>query len=316
MLLIACSNVASLVVAMNARAPEGDGRAAVRLVRGAGTLIGHVMVESLLLAFAGALLGLALSVMSTRAMLGMLPAGGALLMLLPLLFCRFSSSALASRFARARCSSGSRRPRKQPGWIFSRRLKQDAGGAQASRGDPSLRGAVPVTAGSGRLFLQVPRQLEANRDRPVGLEKLATFPLESSQERLHGSGLCVKTMCGRIAKDTRRDVSHARVDTVPSRARRRHAISEWGGIGPRSGEEHGGGGRRRGSWLLGCHGNSTLGWAPNQQDRDRFDFSEGGRYPTRASSIAASRNAFFPMRAPWESTLALATGRKSWGLKS
>jgi len=79
-LLIACSNVASLLIA---RAVARQKEMAVRLSIGAGraTLVGHLLVESLLLALAGAALGLAASAVGTRALLAMLPSSGALLML-------------------------------------------------------------------------------------------------------------------------------------------------------------------------------------------------------------------------------------------
>jgi len=79
-LLAACSNVASLLVA---RAVARQKETAVRLATGAArrTLIGHLMIESLLLSLAGAALGLCLSVAATRGLLSMLPAGGALLAL-------------------------------------------------------------------------------------------------------------------------------------------------------------------------------------------------------------------------------------------
>ncbi len=82
MLVIACSNVASLLIA---RAVARQKETAVRLAIGAGrkSLIRQLLVESVLLSLAGAALGLGLSVAATRGLLSMLPATGATLMLRP-----------------------------------------------------------------------------------------------------------------------------------------------------------------------------------------------------------------------------------------
>ncbi len=79
-LLVACSNVASLLVA---RAAARQKEIAVRLAIGAGrrTLIRSLLVESLLLAGAGVALGLALSESAIRMLLAMMPDQGTIVML-------------------------------------------------------------------------------------------------------------------------------------------------------------------------------------------------------------------------------------------
>jgi predicted permease len=79
-LLVACSNVASLMVA---RAAARQKEIAVRLAIGASRrmLIRSLLVESLMLAGAGVILGLLLSEASIHALLAMMPTGNSLTML-------------------------------------------------------------------------------------------------------------------------------------------------------------------------------------------------------------------------------------------
>jgi predicted permease len=79
-LLVACSNVASLMVA---RAAARQKEIAVRLAIGASrlALIRSLLVESLMLAGASVILGLLLSEVSIRALLAMMPSGNSLTML-------------------------------------------------------------------------------------------------------------------------------------------------------------------------------------------------------------------------------------------
>jgi predicted permease len=79
-LLVACSNVASLMLA---RAAARQKEIAVRLAIGAGrlTLIRSLLVESLMLAGAGVALGLILSEASIKTLLAMMPGGNTLTML-------------------------------------------------------------------------------------------------------------------------------------------------------------------------------------------------------------------------------------------
>src|SRR5205807_4349746 len=74
-LLIACANVANLLIA---RAFARQKEIAVRLSVGAsrGQLMRQLLVESLLLSFAGGVAGVALSVAMTRGLLAMVPSEG------------------------------------------------------------------------------------------------------------------------------------------------------------------------------------------------------------------------------------------------
>src|SRR5205814_10675648 len=73
-LLIACANVANLLIA---RGFMRQRELAVRLSLGAsrGRIVKQLLVESLLMSFVGALAGLGLAVVLTRALLALVPSG-------------------------------------------------------------------------------------------------------------------------------------------------------------------------------------------------------------------------------------------------
>lgn len=300
MLLIACSNVASLLVA---RALARRKEMAVRLSIGAGrgTLIGHLMVESLLLAFAGALLGLALSVMSTRAMLGMLPAGGALLMLHAapdlriLLFSVGVTVGTAMLFGLAPATQATRLD------LFTT-LKASAGGAPGGGRAATLRKTLVAVQVALSLLLLVlagffSRSLVNLKQTGTGLsevEKLATFHLNPAKSGYSASQ--VRRLYGDLLAELRATpgVTSATLAWIPL----------FQGWAP--------------SWNLRVEGHRTSDGedmevennvvAPGYwdamgipllagrglDDRDRFDFSEGDRYPTRAVVNRSFAKRFFP----------------------
>ena len=81
-LLIACANVANLLIA---RGFMRQKEIAVRLSRGSsrGRLVRQLLVESLVLSFAGGLLGIAIAVLLTRTLLALVPSQGQALLISP-----------------------------------------------------------------------------------------------------------------------------------------------------------------------------------------------------------------------------------------
>ena len=79
-LLIACANVANLLIA---RAFMRQKEMAVRLSLGAsrGRLVKQMLVESLVLSFAGGVVGLVLAVVLTRSLLALMPSQGSPLLI-------------------------------------------------------------------------------------------------------------------------------------------------------------------------------------------------------------------------------------------
>ena len=75
-LLIACANVANLLIARGVHAAEGNRGAAVARHRRAGRLVRQLLVESLVLSFAGGAVGLAIAFALTRGLLALMPSQG------------------------------------------------------------------------------------------------------------------------------------------------------------------------------------------------------------------------------------------------
>jgi predicted permease len=303
-LLIACSNVASLLVA---RALARRKEMAVRLSIGAGrgTLIGHLMVESLLLACAGAFLGLTLSVLATRAMLSMLPSGGALLLLRAepdlrvLLFSIGVTIGTALLFGLAPAAQATRLD------LFTT-LKATAGGATGGGHTAAIRKALVTVQVALSLLLLVlagffSRSLVNLKQTGTGLrevEKLATFHVDPAKGGYSSPQL--RRLYGDILAELRvtPGVTAATLTWVPL----------FQGWAP--------------SWNMRVEGHRTADgenmevennivapgyWAAmgipllagrELDERDRFDFAGGPRFPNRAVVNRSFAKRFFPNESP------------------
>jgi predicted permease len=169
-LLIACANVANLLIA---RGIMRQREIAVRLSLGAGRgqLVRQLLTESLVLALAGGVVGVWLSVVLTRALLALVPSGGSPLLIEPTPDLRILLFTLGLSFA--------------TGVIFG--LLPALG---ASRPDPwiTLKDTAGAIAGSGRsLFL---------RKGLVAAQVALSFLL------LFGAGLFVRSLQNLQTTDT------------------------------------------------------------------------------------------------------------------
>ena len=184
-LLIACANVANLLIA---RAFVRQRELAVRLSLGAsrGRLVRQLLVESLVLASAGAVLGLFLSVLLTRSLLSMLPSQGQPLLLqatpdLRILAFTFVLSILTALFFGLLPAFRASRP--DP-WTT---LKDTVGSIAGTRGSLFLRKSLVIVQvalsflllfGAG-LFVRSLQNLKG-ADTGVALDNLVTFQLSPS----------------------------------------------------------------------------------------------------------------------------------------
>ena len=181
-LLIACANVANLLIA---RAFMRQREIAVRLSLGASrmTLVRQLLVESLVLSFAGGLVGLALAVGMTRALLALVPSDGQPLLIDAYPDLRILGFTLALTFLTGVVFGlvpALRASRPDP-WTT---LKDTVGSIAGSGGSLFLRKGL-VTAqvalsflllfGAG-LFVQSLQNLKTT-DTGVALDNLVTFQL-------------------------------------------------------------------------------------------------------------------------------------------
>ncbi|HEY3938873.1 MAG TPA: ABC transporter permease [Bryobacteraceae bacterium] len=186
-LLIACSNVANLLIA---RAVARQKEIAVHLAIGAArrNVIARLLTESLLLAFTGAGLGLVLSVVATRALLNMLPANGVLLTLHAepdpriLLFCAGVALATVLLFGLA--------PALQATKLDLWTTLKDMVGAVTGAGAPRLRKALVTTqvalsllllVGAG-LFSRSLINLKNTQTGFRGIENVASFQVDPAKQ--------------------------------------------------------------------------------------------------------------------------------------
>jgi predicted permease len=186
-LLVACSNVASLLIA---RAVARQRELAVRLAIGASrkTLMGHLLVESMLLSLAGAALGLVLAGWATSGLLSMLPGGGDKLLLRAepdlriLVFSIAVAIATGLLFGLAPAAQATKLD------LFTA-LKEAAGAVAGSGGSARLRKAL-VTAqvalsflllvGAG-LFTRTLINLKNTHTGFEGVGKLVTFQVDPAR---------------------------------------------------------------------------------------------------------------------------------------
>ena len=186
-LLVACSNVASLLIA---RAVARQKEIAVRLAIGASrkTLMGHLLVESVLLSLAGAAVGLILAGWATSALLNMLPGGGETLLLRAEPDLRILAFSMAVAIAAGVLFGLAPAVQATKLDLFAA-LKEAAGAVTGSGGSARLRKAL-VTAqvalsflllvGAG-LFTRTLINLKNTHTGFEGVGKLVTFQVDPAR---------------------------------------------------------------------------------------------------------------------------------------